>query len=230
MRTRVRGRSRGAVAALATAGVLATACSAVLDFDVLEGEGPGGVLDPGSGSDAGVKDATGPSATDGGAADARIDADTETGTLLYEQHFDGPGCNGWSSFQGTLASDPQGRAGGGCRVCMNAGVTDYFSGGSPGLGFLAVAGTYRAEAWVRTAPDAGPTSGGRLHLRQAKRTPFTQIASAMTPPESYSTTWRRLEVVLEVTKTEEDLDVYVTGGAGANACFLVDDVKLYRLE
>ncbi len=234
VRTQARARRRKTTVAALASAALATACSVALDFDALEGDGPGGgVLEAGTGSDAEAVDAKAP---DGGspaadaAVDALADASDDAGTLLYEQRFDGPACNGWSTFQATNGSDPSGRAGAACRVCMNAGVTDFFSGGSPGLGFVPAVGTYRAEAWVRTAPDAGVTSGGRLHLRQAKRDPFTPVASAMTPPEPFSTTWSRLEVVLDVTKAEEDLDVFVTGGAGPNACFLVDDVKLYRVK
>jgi hypothetical protein len=167
-------------------------------------------------------------ATEGGAPSAN----------LHPQGSFGTGCGDWGSFQGSLEASALGHdAPGACRVCTGqAGVTSFFTIDDGGLGGAPVAGaTYRATAWVRSPDGVGriTPSYATINLRTFERTPaFTtleqQNQTEATPFQG--TSWVQLAIELTVTQARGRLNVFIGAPGAANACFLVDDVRLERVN
>jgi hypothetical protein len=215
------------------AGALGVGCSLLVGVDGLAGpidaasssEG-GSTSEGGPTLDSSDKDA--PATTDAGA-----DADTHVGPNLLDESSFESGCT-WNGFQGTSATDSTTAHTGtkSCRVCTSPFTTDYFTGNSHYTNTApAVGATYRAVAWVRTAPGAAVPPNAVLNLRTLDPSPFTGIEAIATAATGspLTDTWRSLEITLAVTKAAATMDVFVATNTVPGSCFLIDDVWLEKL-
>lgn len=223
----------GACAAVSFAG-----CSALVSVDGLAGAADATPTPAGEGG-SGLDGSSSRDASDAGAAsdaptttDAPPDADTHVGpNLLDDSSFEGD-CT-WNGFQGISSSDPTARTGSkSCRICTSPTTTDYFTGNSHYTSAAPLIGaTYRAVAWVRKAPGAPSPGPAILNLRTLTPSPFTSIENTATdlPGLTLTDTWQRLEILMLVTKSASNMDVYVGVDTAPNSCFLIDDVWLEKL-
>lgn len=157
---------------------------------------------------------------------------------LHPQGDFAAGCGDWGAFQGSLQPSVLGHdAAGSCRVCVDqTGVASYFAIDDGGLGGPPEAGaTYRATAWVRSAGVNGLVAPSyvTINLRTFERTPaFTtleqQNETSKTPLQGAS--WVKLAIQLKVEQARGQLNVFLAAPGAANACFLVDDVRLERVN
>jgi hypothetical protein len=152
--------------------------------------------------------------------------------LLADHSFES-GCT-WNGFQGvTTTESPTAHTGTkSCRVCTEAATTDYFTAGDPfTFGPPVVGVTYRATAWVRTAPGASTPPGAVMHLRTSNPAPFASIESAYTSIAGlpFTPTWQKMVISLKVSLAAAKVDVFVGTDTAPGACFLIDDVWLEQL-
>lgn len=164
--------------------------------------------------------------------DASLDSGPSLGpNLLIDGDFEGTGetCGSWSSFRGHEASDTVARSGSAsCRVCGDE-TTGGFTVDPLGSGVAnALPGeTYRAEAWVRTAPGQ-PVSGSiaivhRIYDGDEEK---DVVYSFRVEP---SGDWQRIELT-HTARVAGRIEVYIQAVASAaGQCFLVDDVTLNRV-
>jgi hypothetical protein len=227
----------GSASALAAIG-----CSALVDLSGLStGSAADATTTPteGGSNEAGplTDSGDGSTGTDGAPIDARADADAadpdpHVGPNLLADHSFESGCT-WDAFQGTKATDTTARTGTkSCRICTLDSTTDYFTGQDPFSAPAPVVGaTYRAIAWVRTAPGAAVPPGPVLNVRSTNSAPFTAIegAASANPGIPFTDTWQRVEVTMKATKPAQQMDIFVGSNTVTGGCFLVDDVWLERL-
>ena len=141
------------------------------------------------------------------------------------------GCAPWYAYQATGQQDSVPHGGAlSCRICATSATGNF---AADDLGFLAspAPGTYRAEAWVRQVAGAAIPIALAITLRtKIGDTPATFPETKSGPPVTVSTTWAHVEVELTVTQTAEKLNVVVGSPASTGACFLVDDVRAFRVK
>jgi hypothetical protein len=216
--------------------VLASACSWT-GLDEYASE------DPAAETDGGASDATAPpadaAATDGGeGGGVTIDANEAGdggGGALQNLHpfpgFEGDGCVGWGTYKATLAASSVARTGAGsCRVCTD-GTDAIFTADDNGQIALTVGATYMAEVWVRSDPTKPASPFVGLTLRSRNDNPFAEPEKNYEPLVGAPTaSWQKITVTLKVTQPAQKVNIVVAGDTVANACFLMDDVALYRLE
>jgi hypothetical protein len=213
----------------------ASACSLLNPLDDFAGQRhDGGSTDPFTAGDETVGETRDGSANDAATDSADSIADstsTDGGVEPFNLEANGSfdlGCDGWSAYQGTLAHEPTlGRsANGSCMFCT-AGVGAYFSGigrftSNPPVG------TYRATAWVRSAPGRGLPSDVRLTLR-TRTNGKTVDEKQGNGVGALSPTWQPLDVTITLSATADDFDVFITAYQAADACVLLDDVSVVRV-
>ena len=191
-------------------------------------------------SDAAIPDATGDASTvdANGTSDASDAATTTDGAsdaaLAENLHPFGTfeqGCAPWYPNQATTSADSVAHGGAqSCKICWASGST-YF--GADDTGFLSSPplGTYHAEAWVRQVAGAAIPVGVLITLRTKIGTSSATFPEkAESVPSTVSITWTRIEVDLVVTKPAEKLNVVVGSMSSQDACFLVDDVRVFRVQ
>ena len=176
-------------------------------------------------------DASGDAATDGGSADADPCTPTDTDANLVRNGGFEDGCGGdWYAYQSTATPDPIAHCGvRSCRVCLSPSYDVYsLDEGMPWAGGADPAQTLVAMAWVRAIPDAAVPVTPQIVVRLAadagqhvgQSTGGTTIADS---------TWQAVRVEYQPSRPGSLLDVYVAGtGNQPGACFLVDDVSVFR--
>ncbi len=143
--------------------------------------------------------------------------------------FENGTCDPWGSFQGSVHASDVGHSGGGsCEVCTLPTTVDRFTADDNGAPGPSVAGaTYHAEGWARTSPGKAPPGLVDLNLRNVTPEPIEQTRSAQS---LVNDVWQRFETTLAVTKPNGRIGVYISGEHRPNACFLIDDVVLSRVQ
>ena len=232
-------------ALVAAASVLAVGCSVLVDVDGLSGSLDAAATPISEGGSSGDANSGGLDSSN----DARVGADgpiiegdgggglpeanEHVGpNLLADSSFES-GCS-WSSFQGSIATEsPTARTGTkSCRVCASPSTPDYYPGGDPFTGGPPVVGaTYRATAWVRTAPGSATPPGALLFVRATNSSPFASIDQANTPKPGlpFTATWQKLQVSFTSTAPAGQMDIFVGTDTLVGSCFLIDDVWLEKL-
>jgi hypothetical protein len=190
-----------------------------------------------SATDAG--DAGDATAADSPSSDASAEAtttdsasvDAALGDNLHPFGTFEQGCAPWYAYQSTASADSVAHGDAqSCKVCWTSGTT-YF--GADDTGFLAnpPLGRYHAEAWVRQVAGATIPPGVMITLRTKIGTSMTTFPEkAESVPITVSITWARIEVDLVVTQAAEKLNVVVGSASSPDACFLVDDVRVFRVQ
>jgi hypothetical protein len=238
-------RSASVTAAFAVAaGAFAAGCSLLVDS--------GGLVGPADAAAPFSEGGASPDSSSGGLDSGGTDSSTTTDGPVIEGDGSGPnpdpehvgpnlladnsfesGCT-WNAFQGTISTEV-GTAHIGtksCRVCTEPGTTDYFTGGDPfTFGPPVVGVTYRATAWVRTAPGANTPPGAVMQLRTSNPSPFASIESANTSVAGlpFTATWQKMVISLKVSLAAAKVDVFIGTNTAPGACFLIDDVWLESL-
>lgn len=219
-----RSSSLGLLASLAAA---LTACSLLTSLDGF------------TGPDAAGADASTSTTSDGEPADTSsdradaplVDAGDDAAPNIHPQGtFEGSACDPWDGFQAGVAISSTARTGNGsCRVCTRAGVAgDFATDDEDATGAATVGGTYRARAWVRAAPSA--PIPGPVFMNFRTRTPGMVQETSISKDVTVTTTWQLLTTTLAVTKPGT-LDLVIgPATAPADACFLLDDVTIQRVE
>lgn len=140
-------------------------------------------------------------------------------------------CSPFRGFMATVevsdaAAHEQSRS---CMVCATE-MTGFFTADDLGVADAPPGSTFRAEAWVHAAPGRPAPTATILVLRSVTYNPFTEVEKVDAFGPAPSTTWTRVAVDLPITKTAAKINVVVGGPAAANACFLLDDVRLTRVR
>lgn len=221
-------RAGGRVGAAAVS--LFTACSLTTSFDELTGGGGGGFLDA---SDRASAEGGGEAATDATAGDAPLD----TGPALPNLHAYGTfedGCKTWLAFQGAATDSSVAHSGAlACRFC-GATSPDFTADDKSALPPPVVGAEYVARAWVRApaAPSSPPKPGVRMYFRTTNLSPtFAEVQTSAGPLVTLGDAWVQIEGKLTVTKPAQHLNVVVVGyNDPQGACFLLDDVELFRTK
>jgi hypothetical protein len=147
--------------------------------------------------------------------------------------FENGTCDPWHGFQGSIGFVTLARTGGGaCRACTASTTTDYFTADDNGAtGADMVGATYRAEGWVRTDPTAPAPLDVKLFLRNASVASgsFVALESSASVPAPIDATWQHFETSLSITK-QGYLNVFVGATHAPNACFILDDVTVRRVN
>ncbi|MFO0735475.1 MAG: hypothetical protein U0270_06335 [Labilithrix sp.] len=166
-------------------------------------------------------------ATEGGAAEAGVifAADFEDGTCGPANFFQGEGGHSDEAHAGVSA----------CQACRKNEATDFYTWNpyylvvKPGP----VAGqTYHARAFIKRGQDSFKDQNAWLTIRVANDDPaFEAIEEIESNHVTLSDTWQLLEATLTVTKTGQELDVFVGAATPATAgqrCFVIDEVSVSR--
>ncbi len=230
---RIRRRAKGGIVA-----VIIGALGACTEFEA--GDEPSN-----AGTDSGISaadakepsDAGGDAGEDAGGEDVRVvtDAGDDAGAstnLLPSGSFELALCSGWGGHQSTISNDAVARSGASsCRVCANAGVSNFSLDDGIRTPIPAVPGTYKAEAWVRASDEKSAPKRAFPFLRQAVATPFRAISNSPGAEVEITNTWQRVEATLEVTSGEGALNFYIAANpTNGGECFLVDDARLFRTK
>jgi hypothetical protein len=226
------------VSLIAAGSFAATACSLLNSVDGLTGgAGPALVPEGGEGGGGGLDATSNGDAVSDAAVEASLirDAGDEAGSNLHPSGtFEGPTCDPWSGYQGTVEKVTDARTGtGACRICTSPTTTDYFTADDKGQGGAATVGaSYRAEAWVRTAPGKAVPGASSLFLRSFSTAggQFTSLELENSPKKPLTDTWMKLEATLTITKPGGTLNIFVGADTNPGACMLLDDVYLERLK
>ena len=208
--------------------LVGSACSLATSFD--------GLADPSL--DAGPPvDGSDPSSPEAAAlsdaSEVPVDAGVEAGENIHPRGTFEDGCVGWYNYQstfstGTLSHDTPGS----CRVCSNSGAADDVFTADDDSQYIppTVGAHYRAEAWVRADPSDAVTVPVWLVIRVANRDPFKEHETGRSANVLPNETWQRLEAEVEVVTPGAAIDVHVGGKRTPGACFLLDDVRVERLN
>jgi hypothetical protein len=225
-----RARLAELIAALA---ITTSACSLLTSLDGLSSP-PGTGPTNGDARADGELQGSGEASADGSSTGDALDASDDAGTNLHPQPtFENGTCAPWVGYQGTVEVVPTAHSGqGACRVCTKPTTTNFFTADdnrSPGPSVLGA--TYHAEAWVRNDPSAPAPPSVTLYLRNATivNGNFIDLESSSSPTTAIGATWRRFDANLTFTKPG-DLNVFISADTAPNACFLLDDVVLQRIE
>ncbi len=166
-----------------------------------------------------------------------VDAGEDSAAAAQNLHPQGSfevGCSPWDGYQATATSSTTARSGArSCRVCVMQGVADFFTLDDNTIPLSPVAGArYRAEAWVRAAPGSVSPTTAQIYLRTVTPAPFVTHQQAEGPfivlPANGE--WVRLQIELTANQAQGVFNVFVAAPAVPGACFLVDDVRLERLD
>ena len=172
----------------------------------------------------GFAGADGVAATDSTAPDAAAN-------LFPLGDFEVGGCSG-ESYYSVLSPDSTAHLGSkSCRVCSDGVSPDVFSFDSDVDGVTPpLSARYSAEAWVRSADDAGAPAGGvELTLRTYTDAPVTIRDNALTARAPLTSAWQRLVIPLDITQSGmTKLTIVVDGAYETGTCFLVDDIVVRR--
>lgn len=194
----------------------------------------------GSTSEPGPTDAATPSADVSAPtvmeAGASTDADGDSGSddageNLYPNGSFENGIGTWVGFQGDVAPSNEAHSGGhSLRVCQGGGGFATYTGDDKGVfGPVEAGTTYRVSAWFRTTSSKSPPGNAVLHLRTQQGGNNKEVGptGAVSPPTD---TWQQAFASINVTKPNDDLNVYVEGVSepDGGTCFLVDDVVLTK--
>jgi hypothetical protein len=175
------------------------------------------------------------------AADAPVDSngldagDVSGAPNLHPQStFENGTCAPWYGYQGATSFSATAHTGtGACRICTLPSTTDFFTADDTGVaGAAAVGATYRASAWARTDPAAPGPGPVTVYLRSfaVPGGTFTSLERGVSPSADLGSQWQRLEATLTITKPDGTINVFIGGAHRANACFLIDDVVLQRVD
>jgi hypothetical protein len=111
------------------------------------------------------------------------------------------------------------------------GSSDMFTFGGNVTGRPVVGGRYCGEAWARSAPGAiVPTGGLAITVRTYDEPLFARVESHPGSKVAVADTWQLLSVELDVMTSAGYLDVYLGSDIQSGACFLVDDLAVYRVK
>jgi hypothetical protein len=186
----------------------------------------------------GAPDHDAAAALDGAARDAETRTEADGAPTLVNIHpfssFES-GCAGWAPYQAELTSDDHGHSGAkSCRVCSTVtNPPDISTADDNGaIDSAGVGQRYRVEAWIRRTFDGagGPPGGAGVVIRTFDVGPLVrkeQAGSALVPA---SETWTLLTADLDITQPAQKIGVYVGGASQIGTCFLLDDVRVYRLR
>lgn len=216
--------------------VLAFAATTSCSLFTSLGDLSSGAPPDGAGVDGGV-----PPLVDGGEAGALRDAEADAAdagerpNLHPQGTFDTVGCGTWGNYLATLTAATPGRmSAGACRVCATSqGAKEFFTIDDNGLPGAPIAGArYRATAWVRPAPGAVTPTYAMLHIRTFGFDPdFTTYEQAdPVAAVPFTTDWMPLSVELTIQQARGKLNVFLGAPGAVGACFLVDDVRLERVD
>lgn len=217
----------------------ASSCSLFSDLGGLASEVPSDAAAPSN--DGGAESGT-TKTPDGAASDSSTvvtpDADGGAGDAAAPNlHPNGTfenGCDGWGNYYAQLTPSTIAHSGkGSCRVCSATNNPDTFftidDGGASGP--PVVGARYLATAWVRGGDTGTFPSFAVANLRTASFNPFASYDQAAGPNTALSTSWIQLSVILTITQAKGNLNVFVGAPKEtATGCFLVDDVRLERLD
>lgn len=136
-------------------------------------------------------------------------------------------CADWGTYNSKLSPDPNGRTGGGCRVCGASANVEFSIDGQTKAPGVKAGEVFYGEIWVRAAPGASPFEV-HLTLRSQTET-YDSVEAAYGPHVTLGQTWTKLDITFRPTKNAARMDMYVfTDSAGAGACFIVDDARVER--
>lgn len=204
------------------------ACSVLFPVDELTG----GTASP-SGPDAAADVA--PIPTEAGTEASAPDATATDGSVPPVNLFpdgtfepDVPDCGSkWARTDVTTTRVAGGHEGSfACKVCSTKGGTttafDYFpaftGAASPGE-------TYQTRIWVRSEAGTIPFES-RLRLWNDP----SFVEAGTTGQVDVGTTWQELVVTLTVTASATRLNpVFFTQPTGADECYLIDDIRVFKL-
>jgi hypothetical protein len=216
-------------------------CSLLTTIDGVSGGGDDGrgeadatATDTGGGTNAD----TGLDPNDTGVpADSNADVDAALPNLQPNGGFElvnGSGCgNEWGVFQGSGTRVGDARSGSyACKACgTSTSESEYtLANGDSAKLEVAPGQRIRVEAWVRVYDDAASQQSVRGVIRIFAPDGGTNVVQRIDPPlVPVTTTWMRLETILDVTVAGR-FNYYVAflGGALAS-CALVDDVVVQRM-
>jgi hypothetical protein len=207
----------------------ASGCSLATNLDDFAAE------DPPAASDAEADHAT-PDVgiADSGAADGAAGDGADANGGLPNLHPFGTfenGCTGWGTFGSTLAPSEVARTGtGSCLVCGTGTTTSFTADDDGVLPSPPIGAEYLAEAWVRSAPQKTTPPSMQMVLRGRNDAPFVEVEKKFTDYPSPTATWTKLSVKLTITKASQKLNVVVAAEWVNGACFLLDDVAIYRTK
>jgi hypothetical protein len=214
---------------------MCAACTALTSLEALSG-GDG----DGDAQAADVRtSADGPSVEASGEADASDGAVTsDADAALAELHPNGTFESGgapWGSYNGNVfVLDGTARTGSrSLRACgqATAPADPIFSGDDNGAAGAPIVGaTYRATAWVRTAPGSAVPPGVSMRFRTIQLPVFVETEIRETAGVAITSTWQKLDIELPVSKSAAKLNIAVLGKWAAGACFLIDDVSIVRIQ
>lgn len=183
----------------------------------------------------GAHTSDGSDASDGGDTvdvnDAGTTGDAGISNLLPNGTFD-TDCSSWGAYNATLTSDPNGRSGSGCRVCLQdpAGggftIDSYMFGPSN----VSPGSIYTAKVWVRSVPDSTIPIDAAMILHSFNGS-NTTIESNTSSVVALTDSWQPLEATLSITTAADFLSLYAgTTVVAPGACFLIDDVVITKTK
>lgn len=161
--------------------------------------------------------------------DSGVDAgaDVLSPNLIENPSFD-LGCKLWGSYNGSLTSEPAGRNGPGCRVCVNGSPADGYSIDTVPPIAVVSSETYRGQIWVRRAPGktARPVAVTLRTYDTNQGTPKQKVSGSAV---NLSDEWQQITVMLTVTEPAPHLDFFATSPGTSGDCFIVDDAEVVRV-
>jgi len=193
------------------------------------GERDGSSMAPGDADPHAAADATLDAAAD---ADASTDGPPPSPNLYADSSFE-TSCAPFGGFQGDVTRDKTAHTGSwSCRACTRPTTTDYFTADDGSFHPGPVVGaTYRFEAWVRSAPGAPAAPDMLAFLRTANVSgQFTKVEEDVNDIAPLTSTWQHVSVTLKVTAPAERIGGFVGAAHAPDACFLLDDVVLRRIQ
>ena len=221
----------------------ASACSLFTSLDGLSGGSPtlpteAAAFDVEAADALDARPESGAPPSEGGSGDAGDDGPAPRGPNYFPiGDFElGSSCSG-QGYNSSYTLDPIARSGTqSCRVCHAYGqppnVYSYDktidSIGAPPKG-----SRYYVEAWLRSAPDAAPPTGGaEITLRDFRTTggTFTAVDERHSGYTRLGSEWTKVAVEFSIADTTDGLDVYVDAPLeSGTTCFLLDDVVVQRV-
>lgn len=211
--------------------VVVDGCSLFTNLDEFASEDPpGAIAEGGADGPTPIADA-GSDLSSVVDADSRDDGEKQPVNVHPSPDFELSGCNGWGSYHGTLTPSSTAHSGtGACRVCTDGSNSD-FTADDNGVIASTIGVTYRAEAWVRADPQKPPPPYMGMTLRTRNDGPFAEVETAYASlGGAPNGTWQKLTTSLTVSKNAQKVNIVVGGGFAQNACFLLDDVALYKID
>jgi hypothetical protein len=173
----------------------------------------------------------------GGSLDAGTDSGGDGTTDAVNLHssagsFELGSCAGWGGYLSTRTASSIAHAGASsCEVCGNGGDATF---SIDDLGFLPsppIGARYVVEAWIRSSPGKVAPSSSILLLRAIDTAPaFAERDKTVENAGAPTATWTKISAALTVTQNAQHLNAALAAPYAPGACFLIDDVAVYRTQ